>query len=175
MKFLKKANNDNLTNSHYFKGATDGISYLFVAYLLPLIMLLGEMIFSINNASYLIISSLILTFSLGRDYFFAYYDRVNSKYLLFGVLLCVQILVCGFFYIVIGHISISEHKFMFTVFYVLFCILSFVFYLCPLPYFIKDCKALAQEFFNKENCINLGPLSKNNMAHGVTYAIKEKE
>ena len=176
MDFLsKKGKNDCSMNGHYFKNIADGLTYLFIAFLLPVIMLIGEMIFSLENASYLIVSALILTFSLGRDYFFAYYDRVNSKYLTFGILLGVQGLISGLFYELIGQMAgVEKYELTFKISYCVFCFLSLVFYLFPLPYFVKDCKALAQEFSNQKNSIDLGPLSKNKMVHGAVYAIEEK-
>ena len=176
MNFLKKkGKNDCSMNGHYFKNIADGLTYLFIAFLLPVVMLICEMIFSIDNASYLLLSVLILTFSLCRDYFFAYYDRVNSKYLVFGILLGVQLLFVGVFYKVIGEISgVAGYESIFKVCYCVFCILSSFFILFPLPYFAKDCKVLAQEYFNqKKNCIVLGPLSQNNMVHGAIYTSEE--
>lgn len=162
-------------NNHYFKNLADGLTYLFVAFLIPIVMLLAEMIFSFNNVFCLIISIMILTFSLGRDYFFAYYEDVNNKYLLFGILLGVQLVISSFFFAVAGKISgKTEYQLLFIIGYVFYCVITLFFFLYPLPYFIKDCIELSREFSAQKTSMKPGPLSNNNMVHGANHTNENK-
>lgn len=147
-------------NRHYFESFGDSLSYIVIAYLLPIILLIVDAVCLADKPTVFISSTLILTFSLSRDYFYEVYKRTHIRYVLFGMGLAVQFIISVAYYVYLS----SGDVFYFPV-YVVFCVISGLVYFYPFWYFVKDCVSLADEYFDSKNNKD-GFLSNNGMSHG---------